>query len=462
MRDYFKAKTWVITTLMFVMAFGLSLAIVYYELGSRENVKIISAGSGDNVSGWAWNLNIGWISFNCTNENPQCSGADYGVSVDPNTGDFSGYAWNSNIGWIDFAPAGPYPEAPLNPAYYDSATGDIAGWAKIISMGADGWLKMIGDIDSEIGDFSGWAWNANDDESGIGWVSFNCSNDSSCGVANYKVTVAGDINSQPQAAALTAPNWNYAQARVNVLGAKPQFDFIDPDAGSYGSAYQLVVKKADDSPVLDTDKCIGYNTLEDEILSADCKIDNNICMRNGSAGCLNAGDCVCSYALDESKLAYNTSYKWWIQVWDNYGVPSALTSYDTSPDTDNDDGSVYTFTTYKHKFPKVNTVSTTYFPANPNRGEEVKFTDNSKTYETAFPVTEKPCDPAICSWLWTAPGGATINDPATSTPIIIFNNSGPNNVILRVTDLIDGYYSEITIPVNINTQLPKWKEIKPE
>jgi peptidoglycan/LPS O-acetylase OafA/YrhL len=26
-----------------------------------------SAGTGDNVSGWSWSENIGWISFNCYN-----------------------------------------------------------------------------------------------------------------------------------------------------------------------------------------------------------------------------------------------------------------------------------------------------------------------------------------------------------------------------------------------------------
>lgn len=46
-----------------------------------------------NLSGWAWNENIGWISF---------SGANYGVTIDILNGDFGGWAWNDIIGWISF------------------------------------------------------------------------------------------------------------------------------------------------------------------------------------------------------------------------------------------------------------------------------------------------------------------------------------------------------------------------
>ncbi|MBI4779525.1 hypothetical protein HY797_03695, partial [Candidatus Falkowbacteria bacterium] len=144
MRDFFKTKTWIIATLMFIIAFSLSSAIVYYELGFRKNVKTISASASNNVSGWAWSSNIGWISFNCTNDSPACVNSNYGVDIDLTTGNFSGYAWSSSVGWIDFSPVGPYPEAPLNSAHYDSSTGNITGWAKILSMGANGWLKMSG------------------------------------------------------------------------------------------------------------------------------------------------------------------------------------------------------------------------------------------------------------------------------------------------------------------------------
>jgi hypothetical protein len=61
--------------------------------------------SGD-LSGYAWNDTIGWISFSCKNHNPSCSHrgtgtGDYGVYID-GTGDFRGYAWNDVVGWVSF------------------------------------------------------------------------------------------------------------------------------------------------------------------------------------------------------------------------------------------------------------------------------------------------------------------------------------------------------------------------
>ncbi len=40
----------------------------------------VSAATTDNLSGYAWSPNIGWISFNCTNTG-SCATSPYGVSV---------------------------------------------------------------------------------------------------------------------------------------------------------------------------------------------------------------------------------------------------------------------------------------------------------------------------------------------------------------------------------------------
>src|SRR3989339_1600164 len=69
MKDYFKPKTWLIAILMFVVALGLSSALVYYEFGLEKNIKITRASADDNVSGWGWSSNIGWIGFNSTDCN---------------------------------------------------------------------------------------------------------------------------------------------------------------------------------------------------------------------------------------------------------------------------------------------------------------------------------------------------------------------------------------------------------
>ncbi len=59
----------------------------------------------DNMSGWAWSNNVGWISFNCTTggstANNICPTSNYGVNKDV-SGNLMGYAWSDNIGWIKF------------------------------------------------------------------------------------------------------------------------------------------------------------------------------------------------------------------------------------------------------------------------------------------------------------------------------------------------------------------------
>lgn len=202
MKDFFKLKSWIITLTIIILAVFISAGIVLFEV---KNFKIALAGAGDNVSGYAWNSDYGWISFNCINDS-SCATVDYGVAIDSATGYFSGYAWSSNLGWIDFAPSNGYPEAPLTDVHYNSATGDITGWAKILSLGDDGWIKMSGSwggvvIDGASGDFSGYGWNES-----AGWLSFNCLNDSSCGSSNYKVSASGLTPSAPTGLTAMAEN----------------------------------------------------------------------------------------------------------------------------------------------------------------------------------------------------------------------------------------------------------------
>jgi len=468
MRDYFKAKTWFITLLMFVIAFGLSLGIVYYELGSRQNVKISSASPGNNVTGYAWSANVGWVSFNCTNDSPACGSSNYGVSVDLTPGHFSGYAWSPNVGWISFNETGA-PDYAFNlscnaagscaasgncTACYNWTDSKVYGWGKILTMGDNGWVKFNGNkqdeqpwlagvsIDQVTGDFSGWAWNANADKSGIGWLSFNCSNDSpACGSSNYKVT--SNVNRPPSATALNAPNWSFSEARqYGALKAKVGWTFSDPDAGQSEYAYQIIVNTSNSitSPVFDSGQCFGYNNPSDK-----CKIDVGV------------GQFPINSAMT---LNYNTPYYWWVKVWDNYSTPkfSTLTQYNTSSDTNNNDGAPLTFTAYKHEMP---IASFTHFPDQPSRTEQVKFTNTSKVYLSADPNTAVDCTTDQCTYFWSVTAGADINDAATTTPIITFNSAGNSTVTLKVTDS-DGYYVLISDIININAQLPKWKEVKPE
>ena len=228
MKEFFKLKTLSIIFLFLVVSMLISVSIVFF---TKDNYKIVRAGTGDNVSGFAWSENIGWISFNSfdcdTDEDGfydgtpvgcPASGAveNYGVTIDQTTGNFSGYAWSENIGWISFVENDPpnfdfsancidslsCDDASDNcTACYNSGDGGVYGWAKILSLGVDGWLKLSDDsvvswsgdgVKISLNEFIGWAWNGSDTpDVGIGWVSFNCSNDSSCATVDYKVNFSG-------------------------------------------------------------------------------------------------------------------------------------------------------------------------------------------------------------------------------------------------------------------------------
>ncbi|MFH1254942.1 MAG: hypothetical protein V1667_00475, partial [bacterium] len=441
MKDFFGKKTWMITVLMLAVSFSLSIAVVYYEFSSKKEVKTINASAANNTSGYAWSSNVGWVSFNCVNDSPACGTSNYGVSIDLASKNFSGYAWSSNVGWISFSETNPPDNYAFNSncpsvcnssnsctACYNSSDGKVYGWGKILSMGSGGWIKLNGtwsngvSIDGVTGNFSGWAWNANDDKTGIGWVSFNCSNESpACASSNYKVV--GDINSPPSASGLNAHNWSFSQAaQYGALKAKLGWIFSDPDAGQSEYAYQIIANTSNSivSPVFDSGQCLGYNNP-----TSKCKID--------------AG--VDQFPLDLAMaLNYNTAYYWWVKVWDNNAShkSSSLVQYNSAIDTpaEADDGSPLTFTTYKHEMP---IPDFTYFPNDPSKGEQAEFTNKSKVYLSSAPSTAIDCSDSLCSYLWTATAGASINDAATTSPIIIFNSSGNCAVTLKVTDN-DGYY----------------------
>jgi hypothetical protein len=66
-----------------------------------SNYQVVNDGTG-NLSGWAWNDGVGWISFCGGKNTATCPGTvSYQVTIDSN-GNFHGWAWNDAIGWIDF------------------------------------------------------------------------------------------------------------------------------------------------------------------------------------------------------------------------------------------------------------------------------------------------------------------------------------------------------------------------
>jgi hypothetical protein len=179
------------------------------------------ADSGDNIIGFAWSENIGWLSFNCDSQElstPRCSNSDYGVRFHPFTGLMSGHAWSPFVGWVSFT-SGDLVGCPQSPcqATLDVGTGVVSGWAKVLSY--NGWLSLSCasttdncssssynvTYDDATDEFSGWAWEPDI----IGWLSFNCNNPESgdiCITSNsyggpsaYKVSLRPPVGNTPVA-----------------------------------------------------------------------------------------------------------------------------------------------------------------------------------------------------------------------------------------------------------------------
>jgi hypothetical protein len=132
-------------------------------------VSVLRAATTDNVFGYAWSPNIGWIKLNnCTDPTTPstCTDSDYGVSVVSSApGTVSGYAWSPNIGWITFnnsgCPTDALPDCTAGAAAdWDHPNGDgsvnIKGWARACSVyvvgcsGAENPDSMLGGWDGYI------------------------------------------------------------------------------------------------------------------------------------------------------------------------------------------------------------------------------------------------------------------------------------------------------------------------
>ncbi len=170
-------------------------------VGAFFVIAPVSAGSSDNVENWAWSPNAGWISMNCTNVGT-CATNGYGVHLATSPGfndraDISGWAWSDVVGWICFGTtcSGTTPEGGSSYAQFRASlaggtkSDQFLGWARVTALGDAGWIALncenlggcatssfhVG-LDHATGDFSPaapegrWAWNGNDDGTGIGWI----------------------------------------------------------------------------------------------------------------------------------------------------------------------------------------------------------------------------------------------------------------------------------------------------
>jgi len=412
---------------------GISL-----QLGHLKKIETIKAGGSNNVYGWAWSKNIGWISFNSTTGGGSVS---YGVNIG-NDGTLSGYAWSENIGWISFneSDLSGCPQAPCK-AWVDTNTGNIYGWAKALSAndsnsgGWDGWIHLRGsnygvkiNFSASPAEFEDWAWGGDDNsnEANIGWISFNCNNSETgnvCSQSNYKVYTSVIFNSAPQVQNphISSQDYCVAEQTGRIVF---EWTYSDPDSDPE-TRFDLRIN--------------DINNVNDP----NPEVDRTISGLNNPSPTTNNQSVFVVSSYQSDKLQYNKTYYWWVRLWDNQG---------------NNSGWQYagSFTTAHHAYPYV---SFTWNPEEPTVEEVVQFTNQTKCYD--INNNEVNCS----SYLWTIPPTAEFANETnqfSKDPQIIFHETGNDiPVTLRATDP-SGFSCEKTTNIQINAPLPGWTEVPPK
>jgi len=494
MREIFKLKIWRTSLVVIAAIVLVSSAVVFYEL--KKEIKISQAGAGHNVMGFAWSSNIGWISFNdlncdidgdgiyndgglngCPNDNSAVF--SYGVNVDlgsvsPTFEELSGFAWSKNIGWISFdkAVAGNPPGAPYNAAEtfmakLDTGTGEFSGWARALSAcqddlwdgtkctgsgagnrsgGWDGWIKLRKDpadpgFDYGVflngADFEGWAWGGNV----AGWISFNSSN---TGAVNpYKVYFSNNSPTVTPAAPSIPTNW--CASSPGSITLPWAFDDAEDGAGNQ-TAYQIKLTRNPGGAVCDSGKQ-GSPAAPDSTGSLS---GAEINLFAGCANFINYG---------------NYTYDWDIAVWDSSDAPSAVVngiSFGPTPD---------------HQYP---TACFTYSAPSdpPKQFEDVTFNPACSATYNGTPIDEN----IDLAWIWDytvgdytidvnfpAPDVYPLSPPGPIPPQVIhaYLTEDTFTVNLRVTDSAgfscwaSQHTPTGTKDVPIGENMPEWNETMP-
>ncbi len=355
-----------------------------------------------NVRGWAWNDSYGWIAFRFTDYE-----LDWGVNLNPDA-TITGYAWGDNVGWIDYDPAGPYPAAPSNSARYDSATGEVTGWAQIVGMGNDGWILMSDNgtipfattIDLLTGEWGGYAWN--DD---LGWIAYS---------HTFGEVFTSVGSSGPVAPVLETPLDCVDTYTINpTAGLTPALDWNDYSTldGSTQLNYHIQV---------DADPLFGAPII-DEVVNSTSSL----------------------YSIGLGTLSYNGTYYWRVRVessnndWSDWGEIGAL-------------GESNCFRTPLHAPPLCD------FSMNPAPAivdQETQFTDLTIAYGGA----------TRDFWDWDYGDGNTQfgSDPIENEkPKHTYTDVGDITVTLRVVDS-DGYECTTNSDELVASQLPEFRRVIP-
>jgi len=404
-----------------------------------SGVSVMTCQNDDNVWGWAWSDGLGWVSFSCVNEDDPDSSPDYGVNIDDSDPlaseyDLSGYARTEYTGWITFnefeltgCPAG------ICKAWVEKDTAKLYGWARACSVfqngcsGSlkpndqrgdwDGWIRFDGqttsgqDIDSHVqngtpSEFYGWMWGGNV----VGWVSLNHITEGNPN-SNYAVYTDIELDSPPQVINMLDPD------------GKEEYCNVSPGQGSVNFQWDYQDDKGLESKFdFKVDNSASGNSPE---ISRSV---NPVCFDTDPGQgviCTNT-----QQALVGSDLDFNTTYYWWVRVYDNNNLDSG---WIIGP----------SFTTASNAYPWVDFYSD---PAVPPINEITTFYSSS-TYSGSP------------SYEWTFQGGV----PAISfqeSPTTTFTTSGDKTVTFKLTDSVGS--CSITKVSSPTLPLPDWIEIPPE
>ncbi|MCK5466624.1 PKD domain-containing protein [Candidatus Parcubacteria bacterium] len=441
------------------IVFVMALFVFYFNLFCCNNAN---AADTENVLGWAWSENIGWISFNDLNcdidgdgkynddglndcPNDDSDVFPYGVNLDV-ADNLSGYAWNNNIGWISFEPAD-IAGCPAGVCQPSLAGGIFSGWARALNHGGgwDGWISLncannggcaVSNYSTSLNDsdFEGWAWG----DVVVGWVSFNSTNTGA--VIPYKVYLT---NNAPTVVPNSPALIDYCVSNLpGGVTLSWTFSDTEDDANSIDqTAYEVEITRSDAAlPCL-----TGKQITTDEFI-----------MSTGIGGI----DSFCPGFIDYGGFTYN----WQVRVYDSDGADSGFVQelssfpFDSFPS----DGP-----TPIHRYPTANFSYTPPLPI-------LQFQE----------ITFDPLDPlnlsiayggaSIASFEWNFDDGTPnlISDPLIDGGVVTHSYSEINlfTVDLKVTDdtLPVGYscWASQHIPTNtedipIGTNRPGWNETTP-
>jgi hypothetical protein len=402
------------------------------------------AGTADNVWGWAWSENIGWIKFNsCTDPaNPAtCGPINYGVNIKAD-GTFEGYAWSEKIGWITFN------ESELSGCpsgtcrAWLGSDNNVYGWARALAYGGgwDGWIKLRGsnygiEIDGD-GYFHDWAWGGDDNnnEAVVGWISFNSKN----------CDPNGDGNPSDGPSECVEPGRDYSTNPIPDYKVMTSLTFIPiPTVSNPTVSFNPCSQSRIPTLSWQTNATMPYDYeiwIDNDPNFGSPEITETVSSTFGTSWAPN-----CSYCCDISP--YNSinfggnTYYWRVRArntggeWSNWSGGSFVTKANCYPYPD------FSFT-----------------PLHPSVNEVITFSDNSTCWNSS--TNPVPC--SSLKWDFNAADGIDWDHPDATgaSPTTTYPAYQTYTVTLRVTDSCN-YSCERSRDISVGLPFPQWREVAP-